>query len=83
MMDVGQMWDIRDREPVELPPAGADVFEVIKMPQLSRNVELDRYERSVAAMPPVLRGRYLRAMSTAEQIMAIARHGVRLGLTGA
>ena len=66
-----EIWDIRDRCPVELPDDSSDPFEIMEMPQLSRDIALDRYNRAVAMMPRAARVRYMRFNATADVLMAI------------
>jgi len=81
-MMTDEIWDIRDKRPVELPnDDGFDAFEIMEMPQLSRDIALDRYERAVMMMEPLARARYLRFNATSDVLMTIVMHGVKLGLT--
>lgn len=76
------VWDIRDRCAVTLPYEGEmNGEDLLKATPFRQDVEIDRYERAVRAMPVPERGRFLRSMETADVIVAIVRHGLRLGLT--
>ena len=74
------VWDIADRQPVELPDEGEGTLkgvDVLSASQFRRDIEIDRYEKAVMAMPKQSRDRYLRSMHTADVIMDIARNAGR------
>ena len=74
------VWDIADRMPVELPDEGEGSLtgdDVLTASRLRRDIEIDRYERAVMAMPKQARDRYMRSMHTAGVIMNIARNAGR------
>jgi len=76
------VWDIRDRCAVTLPHEGElNGEDLLSATPFRQGIEIDRYERAVMAMPMPERGRFLRSMETADVIVAIVRHGLRLGLT--
>ena len=73
---MSEVWDIRDRCPVELPDLGEGTVEgeeLLASSAFRQNVELDRYERAVSRMPPEKRRRFLRSMQTASAIMGLVR----------
>lgn len=76
-----EIWDIKDRLPVELPDEDGDPIAIMKMPPLSQAIAIDRYERAVRMMPRGARSRYLRFNATADVLVAIYRHGIKHGLT--
>lgn len=76
------VWDIKDMHPVEVPDeSGASLLdggEIKNVSQFRRDVELDRYEKAVMAMPKLAQARFIRSMQTAGAILRIIVNSGRI-----
>lgn len=73
------VWDIIDRMPVEVPDYEGTLNgdDLLDASQFRQDIEIDRYQRAVMAMPRPAMARFLRSMQTADVIVGIARNAGR------